>query len=128
MGRLKQPKPQGHGKIRVPEAQTVDPNTLRVVFGFRYIVRGYDLSDATPAQSRGLIHGLRMRSGLTWAELRMQRREQLGSEKIAPAIRVGIPDNVPPEKRPELICFRFGGDMERFIGFQDGATLEIVWI
>jgi hypothetical protein len=31
-------------------------------------------------------------------------------------------------KPSELICFRFGGDMERFIGFQDGATFEIVWI
>lgn len=127
VGKIKTPKPKGYGKLSAPPPTSIDHNTLRIVFGFRHIVKGFDLSAGDGKVAGNFIDGLRMRCTMTWAELRRQNRERLGSEKISASIRVGIPQSVAPEKKEDLLCFRFG-NLERFIGFQDGATFEIVWI
>jgi hypothetical protein len=128
MGKLRGPKPKGYGKLAAPAPAAVDPNTLHVVFGFRHIVRGYDLSGGDGRAAGNFLDALRIRCSMTWAELRQQSHWGLGSEKIASAIKVRIPDSIPTDRKDELLCFRFGGDMERFIGFQSGPVFEVVWV
>jgi len=128
MGKLKPPKPKGYGKVAPPPPSAIDPNTLRVVFGFRHIVKGYDLSGGNGQDACNFIDGLRIRCSMTWAELRQQSHYALGSEKIAAAIKVGIPASIPVDRHADLLCFRFGDNMERFIGFQVGPIFEVVWI
>lgn len=122
------PKAKGAGRIAPPPSEGVDPNTQLVVFGFQHIVRGFDLSRANALDGYNLVDALRMRCSITWAQIIGSPRQKLGCEKIAPALRVAIPDSVPEAERNSIMCFRFGGDVERFIGYRQGSTFEIVWI
>lgn len=128
MGKPRGPKAGGAGRIVSPPSVGVDPNTQSVVFGFRHIVRGFDLSGANAIDGRNLIDALRLRCSITWAQIIGLPRQNLGFEKIALALRVAIPDSVPEAKRDSILCFRFGGNLERFIGYRHGSTFEIVWI
>jgi hypothetical protein len=128
MARPKPPTAGGHGRISAPDASPVYTNTLRVVFGFRHIVKQYDLRGGDGNDAGNLIDSLRIRSTMTWAQILQSGRQHLGSEKITAALRVPIPPGVPAAKRDALLSFRFGDNMERFIGYRDGATFEIVWI
>src|SRR5215469_5497601 len=96
--KLKSVVPSGFGKLRSPGTGSPDPGTTRVVFGFRHIVKGFDLSAGNGKDAGNFIDGLRMRCNMTWAELRSQQRQKLGSEKIAPSMNVGIPASIPTDK------------------------------
>jgi hypothetical protein len=124
----KAPKPKGSGRLAPPHSEGIDPNTLSVVFGFRHIARGFDLSGAAAKHAGQFVDALRLRSSITWAQIIGSPREKLGAEKIAAALKVPIPESVPERERTALLCFRFGGDMERFIGYRNGATFEVVLI
>ena len=79
-------------------------------------------------QSSGFIDALRLRSDVTWAQIISLSRRKLGYEKISQALKVMTPQSVPPNDHSKMLCFRFGGDMERFIGYRNGATFEVIWI
>ena len=128
MRKPRQPKAKGAGRIVSPPSVGIDPNTQLVVFGFKHIVRGFDLSGADVQDGHNLVDALRLRCSITWAQIIGSPRQKLGCEKIAAALKVEIPDALPNDKRESLQCFRFGGDVERFIGYRHGSTFEIVWI
>ena len=72
---------------------------------------------------------LQDRSSLTWAVIGAAPRRGLGSEKISQSsLRVPIPASVPVDKRDKIVSFRFGGGVERFLGYRDVRVFYVVWI
>lgn len=127
MARLKNPPAEKSGRLAAPRTDSIDPNTRLVVFGFQHVIADFDLSGAQVADAARFIAGLKKRCSISWAEIRRSPRQGLGCEKISQALKVPVPDQLG-HKADDMLCFRFGGDMQRFIGFQDGATFEVVWI
>jgi hypothetical protein len=128
VGKLRPPKPKGYGRLAAPEPEMIDQNTLKVVFGFQHLEYEYALNGATNAQVVAFLDALRMRSQITWSQINSAPRQKLGFEKIADALRIGVPAQIPEKCHDRIVCFRFGGDLERFIGYREGATFEVVWI
>jgi hypothetical protein len=51
-----------------------------------------------------------------------------GQDPLETRQDVDVPASIPEGDRSALLCFRFGGGLERFIGFRDEQTFEVVWI
>lgn len=67
---------------------------------------------------------LRRLSQLTWAQIRLQDRHGLGTEKLAQdQVRCRIPTKLTSDTY--LLAFRFSG-MKSMVGYKDGAIFHII--
>ncbi|MCD4655070.1 hypothetical protein K8T06_14180 [bacterium] len=119
-------KNKGGKRINPPIPIQQSTDNEHPVFCFRYIQKGYCISDCEKEEKLSLIDSLLKRSKLSWKILKKTPHLKLGCEKIPKSsIKVDIPSSITPDI--DFIAFRFFRKMP-MVGYRTNEIFHIVWI
>lgn len=116
----------GGKRVKKPEPSESNPDFRCPDFCFHHTVPGYTVEGCSDQDKIALIEAIWKRSRLTWIEIRMRSRTQLGTEKIHPSsIRKAIPSGITEDSY--FLALRFG-QAQRIVGYREGSVFHIVWV
>jgi len=96
------------------------------MFSFRYLQKGYCISDCTKDEKAALATKLREMSSLTWYQLKTAPRHGMGKENISrSSIRAGIPRHVTEDT--VFWAFRFAGKAP-MVGYHSRGVFYVLWL
>lgn len=97
------------------------------VFCFQFLQNGFTIDTCSREEKAGIVKKICDLSGMTWAQIRTERRDAIGAEKIPySSIKAGKPSWIT--KDSEFLSFRFCGDNCRFLGYQNDFIFHVIYI
>jgi hypothetical protein len=97
------------------------------LFCFRYLVKGWSISDCDQQQKSALADALLQLSQLTWMQIKLAPKHGSGSELIPRAqIKSSAPSRFT-ENVERFMALRFFGKAA-LVGHRDGHVLHLIWL
>ena len=124
-GKLKRKKPQSGNKISPPESNKFK-NIDYPVFCFKYLQKGYSITDLDANNKSALLEQLYKLSQLSWSNIQTTHRHGMGTEKIDQnSIKPPLPSFVT--KEVTLLALRYLGK-QPFVGYRFDHVFHILYI
>ena len=113
--------------INVPSGVSLEnPELQPPIFSFEHMVDGYCVKSCEQEDRAEFALALHKRGKLSWRDIRLSGKHQLGCEKIdRKSLKVTLPSKVTPDVN--IIAFRFH-NKKPMIGYKEGRIFHIIWL